>query len=302
MDMVQRIVSNRWAVLAARLLLGGVFLASAIGKLQHPQLFVDTVVDYGLLPEALSRFYGTVLPWAELAVGFSLVLGLLSMAAAVVSAGMTISFAVAGIYSLINAEDVPTICGCFGNLVSLSHSQSLAVDAGMLVLAAVIVLAGRRADEPGALRPIRSTLHGRPAWLAPAISLVGVAILTAAVGLAITATNEGPANGPVTENPRLMYFWNGCPECYGPEVEQLESLQPAYADRVDFVEVDYVRDPSSLDRYGVMEDEFTVLLMQRDGVTGEYSEYARYAGHLRMGTFDLAAIHGGLDAMLTEGG
>lgn len=302
MDMIRRIVSNRWVVLAARLLLGGVFLASAIGKLQHPALFVDTVVDYGLLPEGLSRFYGTVLPWAELAVGFSLVLGLLSAAAAVVSVGMTVSFAVAGIYSLVNTEDVPTICGCFGNLVSLTHSQSLAVDAAMLLAAAVILAGWRRADEPGVTWLLKGPLRGRPAWLAPALNLAAVAVLTAALGLVITATNEPADEEPVTENPRLMYFWNGCPDCYGPEVEQVESLQPDYADRVEFVEVDYVRDPSSLERYGVIEDEFTVLLMQRDGVTGEYHEYARYAGHLRMRTFDLAAIRGGLDAMLREEG
>ena len=56
MNSIRRIVPNRWVVLAVRLLLGGVFLASAIGKLRHPDLFVDTVVDYGLLPEGLARF------------------------------------------------------------------------------------------------------------------------------------------------------------------------------------------------------------------------------------------------------
>ncbi len=302
MDRARQIVSNRWLVLAARLLLGGIFLASAIGKLQHPQLFVNTVVDYGMLPEGLSRFYGTVLPWAELAVGFSLILGLLSAAAAVVSVGMTVSFAIAGIYSLINAEDVPTICGCFGNLVSLSHSQSLALDAGMLLLAAVIALAGRKADEPGALRPMRSMLLGRPAWLAPAISLVGVVVLTGAIGLAIMATNEGPAEVPVTEKPRLMYFWNGCPECYGEEVRAVKSLQPDYGERADFVSVDYVVDPSSLSEYGVTDKDFTVLLLTWQPQTAEYDEQARFVGNLSVGTFDLAVIRDGLERTLDAGG
>ena len=300
MGKVRRIVSNRWVVLAARLLLGGIFLASAIGKLQHPALFVDTVVDYGMLPDGLARFYGTVLPWAELAVGVSLVLGLLSVAAAAVGGGMTVSFAIAGIHSLINPEDVPTTCGCFGDIVSLGHSQSLAVDAGMLMAAAMIIAGWRSADDPGAMWALKRIARGRPAWLSPALKLAGVTVLTLTLGLAITATSDAPKNGPVTDKPRLLYFWNGCPDCYGPEVEQVESLQPEHGDRVEFVEIDYLRDPSSLSQYGVTEDEFTVLLLARDRSTGQYHEYARYAGHVQAGTFNLAAIRDGLEAMLSQ--
>ncbi len=299
MDKVRRIVSNRWVVLAARLLLGGIFLASAIGKLQHPALFVDTVVDYGLLPEGLARFYGTVLPWAELAAGFSLVLGLLSVAAAVVSLGMTASFIVAGIYSLINPQDVPTICGCFGSLVSLSHSQSLALDTAMLLTATLIILGRRSADELGVMWLARKPLAGRPPWLGPALCLAAVGVLTAAAGLAIRATGEAPSDGlPVTERARLMLFWNGCPDCYGAELAQVESLQPEYADRVEFVRVNYVVDPSSLVQYAVADDDFTVLIMAWDVQAGEHREYARYAGHLQAETFNLAGIRQGLEALL----
>jgi len=297
---IRQAASGKWVVLAARLLLGSVFLASAIGKLQHPALFVDTVVDYGLLPEALARLYGTVLPWAELAVGFSLILGLLPVLAAVVSAGLTVSFAVAGIYSLVNAGDVPAICGCFGSLVSLSHSQSLAVDAAMLLAAAVIILGWRSAAGLGVMWLARGAFRDRPAWTAAAFSVVIVGALTAALGLGITALNEGPVEGPVTERPQLIYFWNGCPDCYGPEVEQLKSLQAEYDGRVDLVEVDYAKDSSSLAQYGVADDELTVLLLSRDAGTAELREYARYAGHLTAGTFDIAAIRGSLEAMLGE--
>ena len=165
MDSIRRIVSNRWLVLAARLLLGGIFLLSAIGKLQHSALFVDQVVDYGLLPEGLSRLYATVLPWAEVAVGFSLILGLLSAVGAIVSAAMTVSFAIAGIYSLLRPEEVPSLCGCFGELVDLSHTQSLTLDVAMLLAAVVIVVSWRRADEMGVMSLVKGIVP-RPAGVA----------------------------------------------------------------------------------------------------------------------------------------
>ncbi len=201
MDSIRRIVSNRWLVLAARLLLGGIFLLSAVGKLQHSALFVDQVVDYGLLPEGLSRLYATVLPWAEVAVGFSLILGLLSAVGAIVSAAMTVSFAIAGIYSLLRPEEVPSLCGCFGELVDLSHTQSLTMDVAMLLAAVVIVVSWRRADEMGVMSLVKGIVRGRPAWLPTALKLATVVVLTAALGLAVTATNEGPADVPVTERP-----------------------------------------------------------------------------------------------------
>ena len=214
MDRISHVVSDKWVVLAARLLLGAIFLVSAIGKLQHPALFVDTVVDYGLLPEGLSRFYGAVLPWAEVAVGFSLVLGLLSVLSAILSIGLALSFAIAAIYSF--SHPAPAMCGCFGELVSLTHTQSLAMDVAMLLMAVAVVLAGGKADELGLARWLKGVLHGRPAWLAAALKLAAVAVLTLALGLAITATNDGADGLPETENPRLMYFWNGCRTATGP--------------------------------------------------------------------------------------
>jgi uncharacterized membrane protein YphA (DoxX/SURF4 family) len=301
MDSFRRIVSNRWLVLAARLLLGGIFIASAIGKLQHPALFVDTVVDYGMLPEGLSRFYGTVLPWAEVAVGLSLVLGLLSVLSAVVSMALTVSFATAAIYSF--SHPAPTMCGCFGDLVTLSHSQSLVMDAAMLLMAAVIVVGRRSADELGVARLLKGIAQGRPRWLVVVLKLAAVGLLTLALGMVIAATRDDPATEPpVTEKPRLMYFWNGCPSCYGEEVKQVKSLQTEYGDRVDFVPVDYVVDPSSLSQYGVADNDFTVLLLTWQPETEEYSEQARFVGNLSVETFNLAAVRDGLEASLNTGG
>jgi uncharacterized membrane protein YphA (DoxX/SURF4 family) len=301
MDRISQIVSNRWLVLAARLLLGGIFLVSAIGKLQHPALFVDTVVDYGMLPEGLSRFYGTVLPWAEVAIGFSLILGLLSLASAVVSMALTVSFAVAAIYSF--SHPAPTMCGCFGDLVALSHSQSLAMDVAMLLMAAVIVVARRNADELGLARFIKGIVRGQIGWLTVVLKVAVVGLLTLALGLVITATGEEPApEPPATEKPRLVYFWNGCDSCYLAEVNLVKSLQPEFGDRVDFVEVDWIVNPEALSIYGVTDDDFAVLLLAWQSETSRHGEYARFVGNLEAGTFNLAAIRDRLETLLNTGG
>ncbi len=301
MDRITQIISNRWLVLAARVMLGGIFLVSAVGKLQHPALFVDTVVDYGMLPEGLSRFYGTLLPWAEVAIGFSLILGLLSVVSAVLSMALTVSFAIAAIYSF--SHPAPTMCGCFGDLVTLSHSQSLAMDVAMLLMAALILVARRNADELGVARLMKGLVRGRPGWLAVVLKLAVVGLLTLALGLGIMATGAKPSpEPPITEKPRLLYFWNGCPECYGAEVDQVKTLQPEYGDRADFVEVDYLVDPSALSTYGVTEDDFTVLLLTWQSEISQYSESARFVGNLEAGTFNLAAIENGLETLLNTGG
>ena len=82
----------------------------------------------------------------------------------------------------------------------------------------------------------------------------------------------------------------------------MKSLQAEYGDRVDFVEVDYETDPSALSKYDVSKDDFTVLLLKWRTETGDYGEYARFVGNVKAGTFDLAAIQSGLQALLDSEG
>jgi uncharacterized membrane protein YphA (DoxX/SURF4 family) len=73
---ISRIISNNYVMLAARLLLGGIFIFSAVGKIPEGAKFVDVVTGLGLLPWNLAQVYGTVLPWLELTVGICLLLGI----------------------------------------------------------------------------------------------------------------------------------------------------------------------------------------------------------------------------------
>ncbi len=393
-ERLKRVDRMAWLLLLLRLGLGGLFITSSIAKFQYPDLFISAVVSYDLLPESLARFYATVLPWAEVFVGCSLILGIFNTLAAGVSAAMTVSFIIANIYSIFHGG--VEACGCLGHLVKMSHPLALAIDFVMLAASGLLLYARDKAGYLGAGRLLAKEkgIPGLPASgkfilgvviivlaMIVAVSLIGssedslsdevdaslkqynaVVVFFAAedpVGyeviadlearyqsvrflrvyfgddpqavrdysietfptvLVITSENkkgvvlEGPVDKVAltaaieralltdTARPIVMYFWNSCADCYGAEVDQVESLRPEYGDRVNFVEVDYVMNPSALSEYGVTSHDFTVLLLTWQSDTDDYGEYARFVGNLYSGTFSLTAIRDGLEALLsTEG-
>ncbi|HEX9794088.1 MAG TPA: MauE/DoxX family redox-associated membrane protein [Planctomycetota bacterium] len=83
---------------AARLLLGGMFVWLAIGKLQDPPAFLKAVRAYEILPSSppwLLNGVAVSLPWIELLGGTLLILGLLRRGVAVVLAASLLLFTTA---------------------------------------------------------------------------------------------------------------------------------------------------------------------------------------------------------------
>jgi uncharacterized membrane protein YphA (DoxX/SURF4 family) len=95
-----------------RITLGLVFLVSALTKLRAPQQFVEGVVDYQVLPTALARLYGRLLPPVELGVGFLLAAGTALPIASVVAILLLISFGLA--MGINTARGRRLDCHCFG--------------------------------------------------------------------------------------------------------------------------------------------------------------------------------------------
>ncbi len=145
----------RWDVLAVgvvtvlRVALGALFIISSFAKLQHPDLFVDAVQNYHMLPVALADFFGTVLPWVELFVGWCLVLGIFPTFASAICILMTLTFVVGNVSSFF--RDVGEACGCLGNLVNMNHTTSLIVDFVMLFVAGTARLPEEEGPECWAL-------------------------------------------------------------------------------------------------------------------------------------------------------
>ena len=120
-------IEGRWNTVAIgivtvlRVALGALFIISSIAKLQHPDLFVDAVQNYHMLPVGLGDLFGTVLPWAELFVGWCLVLGIFPTFAAAICILMTLTFVVGNVSSFF--KDVGEACGM--KIMSNSLRQAL---------------------------------------------------------------------------------------------------------------------------------------------------------------------------------
>lgn len=102
----------QWIGLAARLVVGGVWLVAGALKLPDLAASVRAVRAYELLPEAIVPAVGHALPVLEVVIGLLLVVGLLVRYCAAVSAVLFAAFVI-GI-SAAWARGLQIDCGCFG--------------------------------------------------------------------------------------------------------------------------------------------------------------------------------------------
>ena len=137
-----------WIGTAARLVVGGVWIAAGLIKLPHPGESVAAVRAYQLLPTGWTTTVGHLLPVLEVVVGAILVLGLLTRLAGVLSALMMVAFIV-GISS-VWARGIAIDCGCFGgggadpDAIS-KYPWEIARDVGLLLASAYLVVGPRSA-------------------------------------------------------------------------------------------------------------------------------------------------------------
>ena len=126
----------RFSPLAARLILGGVFIFASIDKIIHPAAFAEAVYNYQILPDTLITLTAMILPWLELILGVFLILGLWFPGAVLLSNLLLVTFFGALVFNLARGLDIH--CGCFS---TSQQSPSLCMclyiirDGGFLLLA-----------------------------------------------------------------------------------------------------------------------------------------------------------------------
>jgi uncharacterized membrane protein YphA (DoxX/SURF4 family) len=278
-------IEGRWATLAMvtltvlRVGLGVLFLISSIAKLQHPDLFIDAVQNYHLLPQSLGDLFGTVLPWAELFIGWCLVLGILPTFAAAISIPLILSFMVGNISSFF--RDVGEACGCLGNLVNMSHTTSLIVDMVMLCVAGLLIYQRTRAGVVGIghlLRLERLRL--------PRVAIIALSLIIVAVAMVVTFSQLPEEKAPWKESIDsalqndaivVMFLWKGEVEDIRPVLVMFMELRDRYGDSVDFEHVDCAEWDDAARKFDVT-DFPTMLVIEGKSKKG-YVEYPqRFAG------------------------
>ena len=286
----QGIIDNPWLISALRLALGGLFIASSIGKLQYQAEFTDAVLSYHILPTDLAEFYASALPWAELFIGCSLVLGIFSLFASALSIPLIISFLIANIYSFFHSVEDP--CDCLGKLVVLSHPVALIIDLVMLLVAWLLLF---QPDKAGFLG-IRSLLdrpdlglEGRARFIFQA-ALVALAMVVAVFPL--EGTPVAP-EGELYDTPELLFFYQGNPAYFESEFDVLRELEQEYSGRIVFKAFNYGEDPRVAQEFDV-DISPTVLLITGKSKEGEYLRY----GQPFEGTMDKQRLKDAFDEML----
>ena len=110
----------RWAALACRVIIGGLFIFAAYMKLGDPQGFADAIVKFDLFPKTdhpaafdhIITLLTFVIPWTEIVTGMLLIVGLCTRAAALLVSLMLVGFIVGIASVLVRGMDVH--CSCFG--------------------------------------------------------------------------------------------------------------------------------------------------------------------------------------------
>jgi uncharacterized membrane protein YphA (DoxX/SURF4 family) len=112
-----------WISLAARLLLGAMWLYYCLPKLTQPTQNISQVRNYQILPGGLVTTFAYAQPYLELALGLLLIVGLGTRLVALFS-GILLLVYIGGIISL-GARGISINCGCGGGggLVEPGHTR-----------------------------------------------------------------------------------------------------------------------------------------------------------------------------------
>jgi len=124
---------------AFRILLGLTLLVFGASKLPDLFSFANTVIGYRVLPESLAVPYGYALPWAEVAVGLLLILGLGQRFVAPIAI-LIIATLIAGTTGSLYILGTRGPCGCLPGFDWDLGASHIIVQVVMLFMAAQIWL------------------------------------------------------------------------------------------------------------------------------------------------------------------
>lgn len=102
-----------WGCAVARTGIGIILIYAAIPKISHPDRFLNTVMMYNMAPSGVNLVFGATIPWLEMLVGISLVMGLYISGSLIIAAGLFTLYA--GAISAALHRGSTFDCGCFGD-------------------------------------------------------------------------------------------------------------------------------------------------------------------------------------------
>ncbi len=118
-----RLLYDHRLALICRLVLGVVFIISALGKLLDPQDFAHATAAFRILPVQTVNLFAMIMPWVEMICGALLIVNRKVPAAALILAGLNAMFIVAIVSAMARGLDID--CGCFSLLAKEKAGLSI---------------------------------------------------------------------------------------------------------------------------------------------------------------------------------
>jgi hypothetical protein len=201
------------SVVAARLILGAVFVFSGVAKVLDAQSFMAALPIYPI-PEWLVP-WGMLVPTIEVVLGAALCWGIALRPAAKIALGLLTAFSVVILSGMVSGG--LGTCGCFGRLLESSPSVALARNAALMAMA-VWIWRGSQEESPG----WRSWQSGALAvLLLLSGTLTGYTTHTPLIDRSLARVGEGfPLDGfvgdaPVLQGKQLAFvFAVSCHPCW----------------------------------------------------------------------------------------
>ncbi len=132
-------LSNKYLQIAFRLIVGGVFIYSSIGKLFSPDEFAKIIYNYDILPLFLVNILAIVLPYVQFLAGVLLIFGVYKKGNSAIFIGLLFVFLIALIQAYARSLDIN--CGCFSLDTSSSNNDILTrIIQDVLLLIPVIII------------------------------------------------------------------------------------------------------------------------------------------------------------------
>jgi uncharacterized membrane protein YphA (DoxX/SURF4 family) len=122
------------AVRLLEIVLGGVFIYAGALKHLYPQEFAEAILAYQLLPLSLVGAAAAVIPWAEIAAGLFVILGLKRRSCLLLLTALTGGFLVVLLVTLARGLKIDCGCGLFSSREV--GAGAVLIDAGFLLWAA----------------------------------------------------------------------------------------------------------------------------------------------------------------------
>ncbi len=97
--------------LILRLFLGLIFIYASIGKIIHPEKFVQVLINYHLFPDISLNLIAIIIPWLEFFTGLSILTGIFLEGGLIWSNILLVAFFLAIFINFLRGLNIE--CGCF---------------------------------------------------------------------------------------------------------------------------------------------------------------------------------------------